>query len=75
VNHSYVGELVWSSHGNEGTKRRETYMMLAKVKEANFWQRDEAKFLIFMIIKTCGVDLEVDCNQLGVEIDLNFFLS
>ncbi len=49
-------------------------MMLVEVQEADFWQRDEAKFLVFKIIKTCAVDLEVDCNQLGAEVDLNFFL-
>jgi hypothetical protein len=50
-------------------------MMLAEVKEADFWQRNEVKFFVFMIIKKCGIDLEIDYNQLGAEVDLNFFLS
>jgi hypothetical protein len=41
----------------------------------DFWRRDEAKFLVFTMIRTCGVDFEVDCNQLKVEIDLNSFFS
>jgi hypothetical protein len=36
--------------------RRNIYMKLAKVKEMNFWQGHEAKFLSFMIIRKCGVD-------------------
>jgi len=75
VNHSSGGGLVWSFQGNEGMCRRKIYMKLGKVKEANFWRGDEAKFLVFMIIRTCGVDLELDCNQLAIEVDMDFFLS
>jgi len=73
VNHDFARGLVQSFQGNRGTRKREIHMMLVEVKEADFWQRDEAKFLVLKIIKTCGVDLEVDCNQLCTEVDLNFF--
>ncbi len=75
VNHDFARGLVRSFQGNRGTRKREIHMMLVEVKEADFWQKDEAKFLVLKIIKTCGVDLEVDCNQLWTEVDLNFFLS
>jgi hypothetical protein len=46
-------------------------MKLVEVKR----RRDEAKFLVCMIIRTCVVDLKLDYNQLMAEVDLDFFLS
>ncbi len=37
-------------------------MMLAKEKEGDFLRREEAKFLVFLIIKMCGVGLEFHNN-------------
>ncbi len=34
-------------------------MKLAKVKEVDFWQGDEVKFLVFMIIMMCRVDFGI----------------
>jgi hypothetical protein len=48
--------LVQSFQGNEGTWRKYIYMMLAEVKNKDFLQGDEAKFLDFMITSKCGVD-------------------
>ncbi len=31
-------------------------MEVAEMKGADFWQGDEAKFLVFMTIRKCGVD-------------------
>ncbi len=45
-----------SFQGNEGTWRKYIYMMLAEVKNKDFLQGDEAKFLDFMITSKCGVD-------------------
>jgi len=36
--------------------------MLAKEKEGDFLRREEAKFLVFFIIKMCGVGLEFHNN-------------
>jgi hypothetical protein len=50
--------------------------MPSKVKESTFWRGDEAKFLDYMITCKRGVDFgDLDCNQLGVEVDLDFLLS
>jgi hypothetical protein len=50
-------------------------MKLSEMKEVNFWRGDEAKFLVFMMIRMCEDDLELDCNQLGAKVDMDFFLS
>jgi hypothetical protein len=50
-------------------------MKLVEVKKKNFWQGYEAKFLVLIIIQRCEVILDWDYNQLGVEVDLDFFLS
>jgi len=34
-------------------------MKRVQVKEADFWQGVEAKFLIFVIIRRCGVDFGI----------------
>jgi hypothetical protein len=51
VNHDFGGGLVRSFQGNEGLWRRKRNMKLVEVKDVDFWQGDEAKFLIFMIIR------------------------
>ncbi len=50
-------------------------MNLVEVKDAHIWQGDEAKFLVFMIIRWCEVILKWDCIKLGAKVDLDFFLS
>jgi len=51
------------------------YMMMVEVKEGTFWQRDEAKLLDSMITNKCGVDFgNLDCNQLGAKVNLDFLL-
>jgi hypothetical protein len=50
-------------------------MMMVKVKEGTFWQGDGAKLLDSMITNKCGVDFgNLDCNQLGAKVDLDFLL-
>jgi hypothetical protein len=56
VNHYYGAGLVRSFQGSEGMWRIKIYMKLVEVKEANFWRGDEAKFLVFMVIRKCGID-------------------
>jgi hypothetical protein len=75
VNHSSVGRLVWSFQESEGKWRKYIYMMLVVVKGADFWRGDEVKFLVFMIMRRCGIDWELDCNQLRLEVDMDLFLS
>ncbi len=36
--------------------RRNIYMKLVEVKEVDFWRGDEVKFLVFTIIRKCGID-------------------
>jgi hypothetical protein len=66
---------VWSFQGSEGMWRTNIYMKLSEMKEVDFWRGDEAKFLVFMMIRMCEDDLELDCNQLGTKVDMDFFLS
>jgi hypothetical protein len=40
-------------------EKRNIYMKLAEVKRADFWQGEEDKFLVFMIIKRYGVDFGI----------------
>jgi hypothetical protein len=74
VNHGSAGGLVRKLQGSKRVGRREIYMILAEVKRINtFWRGDEAKFLDFMITNKCGMDFgDLDCNQLKVEVDLDF---
>jgi len=37
--------------------------------------KEKAKFLVFLIIRRCGVALEFLDNHLGVKINQDFFLS
>jgi len=39
-------------------KKRNIYEV-AKVKDADFLRRDEAKFLVFMITNKCGIDFGI----------------
>jgi len=50
-------------------------MELAQEKEEGLLVREESKFLVFLIIRRCGVVLEFLNNQLGADIDLDFFIS
>ncbi len=50
-------------------------MRLAKEKKGRLLTRKEAKFLVFLIIGRCVVALVFLNNQLGVEVDMDFFLS
>jgi hypothetical protein len=51
-------------------------MMLVEVKRANFLRGDEIKFVDFKITNKCGMDFrDLDCNQLGAKISLDFWLS
>jgi hypothetical protein len=62
--------------GNERTRKRKIYMMLAEVKRGHFLAIDKAKFLDFRITNKCGRDFgDLDCNQLGAKVDLDFWLS
>jgi hypothetical protein len=73
VNHGSARGLVRRFQGNEGTGRKNIYMMLAEVKRGHFLAIDEAKFLDFMITSKCGRDFgDLDCNQLGAKVDLDF---
>jgi hypothetical protein len=53
VNHGSGDGLVRSFWGSEGLWRRNINMNLVKVKKADFWQRDEAKFLVFFLMRRC----------------------
>jgi len=61
--------------GSEGRWRGERYMRLVEEKKGRLLARKEAKFLVFLIIRRCGVALGFLNNQLGAEVDLDFFLS
>jgi hypothetical protein len=50
-------------------------MRLAKEKKGRLLMKKEVKFLVFPIIGRCGVALVFLNNQLGVEVDMDFFLS
>jgi hypothetical protein len=62
VKHSSRGGLVRGFQGSKGRWKGESYMMLAEEKEGDFLRREEAKFLVFFIIKMCGVGLEFHNN-------------
>jgi hypothetical protein len=50
--------------------------MLAEVKRGHFLAIDEANFLYFTITNKCGKDVgDLDYNQLGAKVDLDFWLS
>jgi hypothetical protein len=74
VNRSSGRGLVQSFQGSEGKWRREI-REVGWSEGRGLWQGDEVKFLVFMIIRRCGVHLGLDCNRLRVEVDLDFFLS
>jgi hypothetical protein len=61
--------------GSEGRWGGERYMRLVEEKKGRLWARKETKFLVFLIIKRCGVVLGFLNNQLGAKVDLDFFLS
>jgi hypothetical protein len=37
--------------------------------------KERSEVFCFLIIKKCGTNLELDCNKLRAELDLDFFLS
>jgi hypothetical protein len=75
VNNGSSSGLVRRFQGSERTRGRKIYMMMVEVKEGTFWQGDEAKLLDSMITNKCGVNFgDLDCNQLGAKVDLDFLL-
>jgi len=55
VKHNSKGGLVRGFQGSKGRWKGESYMKLAEKKEGDFLQGEEAKFLVFLIIRMCGV--------------------
>jgi hypothetical protein len=50
-------------------------MKLVEEKEGRPLAREGAKFLVFLIIRTCGVASGFLDNQLGAKVDMEFLFS
>jgi len=48
-------------------------MKLIEEKEGKFLASGEKLNSCFLLVRTCGVGLELHSNQLGIEIPLDFF--
>ncbi len=48
----------------EGGEEKDIWSWL-RTRKVDFWRGEEAKFLFFLIIRTCGVALEIHSNQFG----------
>ncbi len=75
VNHGSVGGLVRSFQRSEGMWREEGYMKQVERKKRRTFGEGKKLSFYFLILRKCGIDLELDYNQLKAKLDLDFFFS